>query len=601
MITADHQTRITAWTAIAISWCCGLLLVVHVPLQSARAEEANVGPLLVHVVDPHSNRMILPDTSPLPGMRTSDLQVTACRGEFESTSFIIRPLLKDLTNLKINVTDLKGASGSIPSMNVDITVVKAWFQSGNAWSTIRASQTAILVPELLLHDDGLIRVDTKNKMNYIRLSNGPQTRYESISDRSMAETRIVLHSTESFPVRDSATLQPLNIPFHENRQLVITIRIPAQAKSDTYKGKVVLQEGGIEIGTLPLTLTVLPFDLELPSLEYSIYYRGILTEGAGTISAETKNELQLTAELQNLWNHGVTNPTSYQPFTDKQLLRRVLEIRRAIGMKEQPFYYLGVATGNPDSEFAIAGYKKAITELRTLGEEYGFTDVFVYGIDEASPEMIVRQRKAWKAIHESGGKIFSAGWTPGHFELFGDVIDLFIDGQEPKKSEADKFHRVNHRVFSYNTPQGGVENPLVYRKNYGLRLWQQNYDGAMTYAYQDGFGSIWNDFDHPKFRDHNFTYPTLDGVIDTLAWEGFREGVDDMRYITTLEKSLAKIAAAPPEDKRASIREAQNFLSELRNYTGDDLAEIRRRVIVYLFEINSRGPGSFSPLSLSIH
>ena len=31
-----------------------------------------------------------------------------------------------------------------------------------------------------------------------------------------------------------------------------------------------------------------------------------------------------------------------------------------------------------------------------------------------------------------------------------------------------------------------------------------------------------------------FTYPTSDGVIDTVQWEGFREGVDDTRYLATL-------------------------------------------------------------------
>ena len=31
------------------------------------------------------------------------------------------------------------------------------------------------------------------------------------------------------------------------------------------------------------------------------------------------------------------------------------------------------------------------------------------------------------------------------------------------------------------------------------------------------FGSIWNDFDHPTYRDHNLTYPTIDDVIDTIA------------------------------------------------------------------------------------
>jgi hypothetical protein len=166
-------------------------------------------------------------------------------------------------------------------------------------------------------------------------------------------------------------LQPFRLPFHENRQLVITIRVPVEATSDTYEGKVVIQEGENVIGTLSLTLAVLPFELELPRIEYSIYYRGILTNGPGTISAEDKNEHQLRAELQDMWDHGVRNPTSYQPFSDKQLLRKVLEIRRSIGMKGRPLYYLGVTTGNPDSDQAITGYRRSLDELRAIGTEYG--------------------------------------------------------------------------------------------------------------------------------------------------------------------------------------------------------------------------------------
>ena len=86
-----------AWPAlVTILWCCGLLLGESLCPKYIWAEEANVGPLLVHVVDPTSNRMILPDTFPLPGERTSTIHVSACRGELESASFIIRPLLRDI-------------------------------------------------------------------------------------------------------------------------------------------------------------------------------------------------------------------------------------------------------------------------------------------------------------------------------------------------------------------------------------------------------------------------------------------------------------------------------------------------------------------------
>ena len=63
-------------------------------------------------------------------------------------------------------------------------------------------------------------------------------------------------------------------------------------------------------------------------------------------------------------------------------------------------------------------------------------------------------------------------------------------------------------------------------------MWNAGYDGAMNFAYQHAYGpSIWNDFDSASthYRDHVFAYPTTDGVIDTIEWEGWREGVDDTR------------------------------------------------------------------------
>ena len=66
--------------------------------------------------------------------------------------------------------------------------------------------------------------------------------------------------------------------------------------------------------------------------------------------------------------------------------------------------------------------------------------------------------------------------------------------------------------------------------------------------------------DHPKYRDHNLTYPTADGVIDTLAWEGFREAVDDVRYLTTLEKLLSNVST----NSTPAADQARSFLSTLK-------------------------------------
>ena len=76
-------------------------------------------------------------------------------------------------------------------------------------------------------------------------------------------------------------------------------------------------------------------------------------------------------------------------------------------------------------------------------------------------------------------------------------------------------------------------------------LWQAGYNVVMDYAYQHSFGHIWNDFDHEGHQDHVFAYPALDSVIDTLAWEGFREAADDARrYIPAVQRTIDKARAA---------------------------------------------------------
>ena len=142
-------------------------------------------------------------------------------------------------------------------------------------------------------------------------------------------------------------------------------------------------------------------------------------------------------------------------------------------------------------------------------------------------------------------------------------------------------HERGGRIYCYANPQVGEEKPNDYRRNFGLLLWQAGYDGAMDYAYQHSFGHIWNDFDHDYHKDHIFAYPTLDGVIDTLAWEGFREAVDDVRYAATL-------LAVAEQAKRDPARHAQAEAAEEWMRTVDtqgDLDELRRHIVDLIVEL----------------
>ena len=157
-----------------------------------------------------------------------------------------------------------------------------------------------------------------------------------------------------------------------------------------------------------------------------------------------------------------------------------------------------------------------------------------------------------------GGKTFVACYK-GTFEAMGDTLNTAVLAGPPDPEEAKKYHAIGSQAFCYANPQVGVEDPSVYRRNFGLVLWKAGFDGAMDYAYQHAFHHVWNDFDDKTYRDHNFTYPTVTGVIDTVAWEGFREAVDDVRYVTTLEKAIASAPAA----KRKQAAQARKWLEAL--------------------------------------
>jgi hypothetical protein len=141
----------------------------------------------------------------------------------------------------------------------------------------------------------------------------------------------------------------------------------------------------------------------------------------------------------------------------------------------------------------------------------------------------------------------------GTFEAMGDLLDVAVLAGRPDPEEAAKYHSVGSRAFTYAYPQVGPEEPETFRRNFGL---------------------VWNDFDSDRYRDHNFTYPTVNGVVDTVQWAGYREAADDTRYIATL---LAAIDACRDADVRAAAQAWVDALDPQR-----DLYEVRAEMVTHI-------------------
>ena len=570
LVTKTSPPRRSSLATVIVS-CLVILLIEGSALRSSWADNAdNGGQLLIHVLDPISKQMVLPDTFPLPGERTSTLTVRACRGEFEPGSFVLRAQNLDMTSVTLTATDLRNTTSDafISAKYLDIKVVKAWFQSYYGWNEIGKSKPEDfrqrLFPELLLHDDELIHVDVGAERNSVKLEQGKGSVYVWVNQKKLAPANRVALLAQEFPILDAKTLQPFDIPRNTSKQVWITIFVPQGARSGLYSGDIEVRSNGALLGKIGINLTVYTFELEEPKIIYSIYYRAVLNNEKVTVSSEYRTTAQMNEDLQDLLNHGVTNPTMYQPVVNQVELRKALSLRQSLGMNLGPLYYLGVQTtasflGNQAKQ-AEEYLRKVLSEINAIAQGHGYPSVYLYGKDEASGAELVTQRRFWDIVHGLRSRVFVAGYDDA-YGLVGDSLDLLVHAKQPSASQAEKWHRKGRKIFNYANPQAGPENPFLFRLNYGIVLWANDYDGAMPYAYQDCFGSCWNDVDHQTYRDHNLTYPTSDGVIDTLAWEGFREAVDDARYLQTLEKLLDGGAKA----SSSAISEARSFLLALKS------------------------------------
>jgi hypothetical protein len=530
--------------------------------------------LLAYSVRAITNRKILPTPQP-PESVSRTISMRACQGEYEPASFVVYPL-EDTVCLEVTATDLKGREGSIDAGAVDVRAVKCWYQSGGTGRFPINRGLRLLTPELLLKDDDLVRVDYEEKQNYVKLAfpDGTQKWLWVSSSETTPEEKDV--SVEAQPIRDARALQPATIEKATAKQFWITVQVPERARWGKYEGAIHLRSGGELLDTLRLELEVLPFDLEPNHLESSMYFHwgiNLDVEGAGTVQHRTRSLAQYRAELENLLAHGVDNPTMGLAF-DTGLLPTALKIRQEVGMKNDHLYYLYARTSTPLEQ---------IKEIIEIAQQFGFEEVYFYARDEAKGEDLTKQRPIWERVHEAGGKVFVAGipasWhsRPGNFPLVGDLQDLLVCYGDPSKEEAALWHSKGHKIFCYANPQSGIEEPETYRRNFGLLLDANDYDGGMTYIFYHG----WNDFSGKRYRQHNFVYPTADGLIDTIQWEGYREGTDDLRYLATLRKAIREAKQAGGDSAEAA--QAQAFI-ETMDVTGD-LYGLREEMIRWILTL----------------
>ena len=503
-----------------------------------------------------------------------NIDVVLSPNEFEPLSLVLVNNGSETCNELFVATTL--IPSDVPGLSVDVRVVKRWYQGGGAWKSIGRKGPSRLIPELIVHDDTLIKIEHANKKNYLKVGGPDSKKYINISKQNNKRGRVI-HSATEYNIYDSDRLIPFDIEKGDIRQLWLNVHALKSVRPGLYKARVLISQSNKKIKDLVFNIRVLDVDLKSPNILYSIFYRGKLVSGEGTVSSEYKDDEQYLNELINLKDHGIQSPVIYQGFSDKYLFNRAMNIQREVFDSDRPVFLASISASTAITMQKKNNMKKGISYLERNKAAFGASEYFYFGKDEAVGNDLVQQKSSWQYARNNGVRIFTTGYE-GTYSKVGTYLDLLILAGRPKPTEIVKIHKANGLVYTYAFPQSGPENPLLFRKNYGLALWQVKVDGAMPYVYHDSSQSVWNDFDHEKYRDHNFTYPTINGVVDTLAWEGFREAVDDVRYVNTLNQLIFELdssASCISLSCRKRIAQGRSLLKSIKLSDLKNLQNIR--------------------------
>lgn len=174
------------------------------------------------------------------------------------------------------------------------------------------------------------------------------------------------------------------------------------------------------------------------------------------------------------------------------------------------------------------------------------------------------------------------------YQFGGYLADLFWPPVDPDQKSADVTTRYHFQYPDgyfgwYASQHVGTENPAFNRRQYGLGAYRAGFSCHYNYAHHlDGY----NDKRGDTYKSMNFVYGCADGVLSTIAWEGFREGMDDIRYATKLQQLARPLEKSPDLQARYAARKALHFLAEL-NTDSFDLSAARLEMIRHILTLQS--------------
>jgi hypothetical protein len=552
-------------------------------------------PFAVCAVDPLSGIRRTPDLFPADGDFAGPIRLMAAKGEYEDGSFLLFGF-EDVPAVELSMGDLVANGGArIPATETHIKVVKVWYQQGTAWGGYQSDTTRrIATPELMLNDETLLHVDHVKKENYLRCDYGGNTSYRWISVLGPYVDGLPGSEPKYHWIHDADTLRPFAVQKHAFKQIVLTVHVPKAARPGLYRGAVAARVAGRKVADIPVEVEVLPFELPRPATFRDLERPFLFSAYMSYMDVVSSPKL-----AKNMAAHNLLNPFVPEIHTksDAEALRRTLvEAGLDTNVLLRAVAGAGTTTSFPPKETDrnydryVASAKRTARTMEILRETFGpGVKSYAFAMDEAPPDTVRAERATWQAYQKAGASITATTDYHPYLLFCLDMANVPRQASPTRKLGVDALHAANPDMLVswYGDPHSGPENPDYTRRLYGWQTWRANYDMTCQYIL---IRNNWSEFfcwAEAFLRGLMLAYPADHDIIDTLAWEGCREAVDDIRYATLLRQLATTATASGDTDTIYAGRAALSWVAQV-DHRHSSLESLRLEMIRHILNLQTR-------------
>jgi hypothetical protein len=225
------------------------------------------------------------------------------------------------------------------------------------------------------------------------------------------------------------------------------------------------------------------------------------------------------------------------------------------GQKQVP------GTFSPKAHKAIVGL---VQHIHDEAAKHDWPKLYYYPIDEPGNNKTENRyhfaENVLDFVHEVPGCQTAVTVTSDCVQRLGDRVDARIYAYgyyNREKVLQDATH--GRSYWWYNNGMFYGHSTLASRGLAGFEFLRSGAEVASAWGFAATQANPYNDFDGGH-KDWNVIFPGVDSPTPTIYWELCREGVDDARYVATLEQEIRKAKAL---GKTAAAQRAEKVLEPL--------------------------------------